>query len=265
MRAVPSPAPLVSPLLVGAALLAAAGGVYLLVRTRRPALPQGEVSAGALIYEVGAVQVVQQGLWLRWSSGLQVDADGDPRAYHPGDWGPRSPGRQPLGLDAPENAGRPLDPSAPGPGTWPGVVASGAPGAQVPLVQSGQAPAQPFAGYWLSKTALQDSRYPSDDVRSYISSSAIPYIAVPPELRKLGVRLGDLVRVMRSGRSSFAIVADVGPAGKLGEGSILLAERLGVPADPRGGGVRDGVRFELLLGSSSERPLSLTEIDSSAW
>ena len=84
-------------------------------------------------------------------------------------------------------------------------------------------------------------------------------------LRKLGVRLGDLVRVMRSGRSSFAIVADVGPAGKLGEGSILLAERLGVPADPRGGGVRDGVRFELLLGSSSERPLSLTEIDSSAW
>ena len=131
--------------------------------------------------------MVQQGQWLRWSSGLQVDADGDPRAYHPSDWGPRIPGRQPLGLDAPENAGRPLDPSAPGPGTWPGVVASGAPGAQVPLVQSGQAPAQPFAGYWLSKTALQDSRYPSNDVRRYISSSAIPYIAVPPELRKLGV------------------------------------------------------------------------------
>lgn len=129
MRAVPAPTPLVSPLLVGAALLAAAGGVYLLVRTCRPALPQGEVPADALIYEVGAVQVVQQGLWLRWSSGFQVDADGDPRAYHPGDWGPRIPGRQPLGLDAPENAGRPLDPSAPGPGTWPG-------------------PASPAGSYW---------------------------------------------------------------------------------------------------------------------
>jgi hypothetical protein len=45
-----------------------------------------------------------------------------------------------------------------------------------------------------------------------------------------------VVSNQRNGRSSFAIFADVGPHGKIGEGSVALARALGLNDDPRHGG-----------------------------
>jgi len=59
---------------------------------------------------------------------------------------------------------------------------------------------------------------------------------VPRDFAELFViTLGDLVVVLneRNGRSAYAIYADVGPRGRIGEGSIALAKALGMSADPR--------------------------------
>jgi hypothetical protein len=55
------------------------------------------------------------------------------------------------------------------------------------------------------------------------------------------VKLGDLAVVInqKNGRSAFAIYADSGPADKIGEGSIALANALGVNSDPRHGGIQE--------------------------
>jgi hypothetical protein len=57
-------------------------------------------------------------------------------------------------------------------------------------------------------------------------------------MNQFGVALGDLSAVTnrRNGKTSFAIFADVGPHGKIGEGSVALARALGINDDPRYGG-----------------------------
>jgi len=73
-----------------------------------------------------------------------------------------------------------------------------------------------------------------------VNAAKIPYIVLPPEfIERFAVVLGDLAIVTnrQNGRSSFAIFADVGPRGKIGEGSIALARALGLDADPRRGGI----------------------------
>ena len=169
-----------------------------------------------------------------FKAGMAVDADGSPRAYHPN-------GR---GLDALANAGRP--------GNWWGLATdrSGR-----PFVQGPEAPAP---GHYVSTTALQDGRFPASDPRRYVDSETVPYIAIPPELRGQGVKLGDLVAVhnARTGKTAFALVADIGPRGKLGEGSMRLAEELGLSSDPRRGGAPGGISYVAFPGSGTGRPLS---------
>ena len=62
---------------------------------------------------------------------------------------------------------------------------------------------------------------------------------------------------------SAAIFADVAPPeAPLGEGSIALAERLGIPASPRTGGTfRASVEYVLFCGSGDGRPRAVAEID----
>ncbi|MFH1842288.1 MAG: glycoside hydrolase family 75 protein [bacterium] len=64
--------------------------------------------------------------------------------------------------------------------------------------------------------------------RSYVDSEQVPYIVLPlgfPE--RFGIELGDLAVVIHRDRVAFAVFADVGPADRIGEGSIRLAELLG--------------------------------------
>lgn len=158
-----------------------------------------------------------------WQSGFAVDADGSPHAY-------ALPGSGLHGLDHIDNAGSH--------GKWWGVVcnASG-----VPVVQADN---DPCPGYCVSTTSLVDPRYGERDPRRYVDSEHVPYIAVPPDLMgNRGVRMGDVCLALYKGAVAGAIVADVGPKGHYGEGSIALAEALGLPSSPRGGGVSWGVTF----------------------
>jgi len=178
---------------------------------------------------------------LTYTSGLAVDADGDPRAYHPN-------GRS--GLDHLANArANPRDPSS----RWVGVVTdeSGQPYVQGP---SDLAP-----GFLVSPTSLADPTRRREDPARYVPAGSFPYIAVPGSLRKLKdgftVGLGDFAMVERIGGAwSPAIVADIGPGGRIGEGSIALARALGLPASARNGGTDKLVIKYTVWAGSAQKP-----------
>ena len=166
--------------------------------------------------------------------GLYVDTGHDPDrgdiplvAYHPGDWGsPRSwapSGRDPIGLDAPENM------------TGPRVLQLTGPG----------------AGSYLTKTALVNPGYGERDARRYFDSSAVPGWVIPRgAFAGTDVGLGDLAELNYEGRTVWAQAYDVGPAdsAKL-EISVEACTQLGIPNCARRGGAPDGLSITILPGS----------------
>lgn len=176
-------------------------------------------------------------------AGMAVGADGAPRAYHPAG----------LGLDHLGNAGKP--------GSWWGLVTDTGGPDGAPIVQGAGDPAP---GFYVSSTSLCDRARRRGDPRRYVDSATIPYIALPPEVtRGLGVRLGDYAAVLNreSGALAFAVFADGGPRGRIGEGSIALAEALGLPSSPRNGGTsRRRIAYVLYPGSRDGWPKSAAEI-----
>lgn len=80
--------------------------------------------------------------------------------------------------------------------------------------------------------------------RASVDSEHIPYIVLPmefvlPQYAKLrqgvAIRTGDVAAVVYKGKIAYALVADVGPACKIGEGSMKLHDELGHPACTRFG------------------------------
>ena len=191
----------------------------------------------------------QTGSFFFYKAGMAVDADGAPRAYHP------EPDSD-LGLDRLANAGRP--------GNWFAIVTdNGQPGGK-PIVQR---PNDPAPGFYVSLTSLQDQTKDRTDPLRYVDATQIPYIVLPPEVQsKFDVQLGDFAVVIngKSGQHSEAIFADVGPRGKIGEGSIALANKLGIPSSPRDGGTDSGVVYVVFPLSGNGNPRSLDEIKSRA-
>lgn len=166
-----------------------------------------------------------------YRNGFKVDADGCPRAYN----------LQDTGLDYLENA---RDGSA-----WVGVVlnASGVP------VQQG--PADPYPGYFVSCTSLVDPTKSATDPSRYADSEKVPYISIASDLKsRCNVRPGDLAWVLYNGLEWGAVIADVGPHGKYGEGSIALANQLSIPSSCRWrqhkSGVYAGVTWIVFPGSA---------------
>lgn len=100
-------------------------------------------------------------------------------------------------------------------------------------------------GVVISKTSLNP----------YVDSETVPYVAVPPQVVR-GVReivLGCLAVVRYGGNKCRAVVADVGPRNKVGEGSIALARALGIPSSPRSGGVAANVvHYQIFPGVPAE-------------
>jgi len=148
-------------------------------------------------------------------------------AYHPGDsgspmtWAPA--GRDPIGLDAPENM------------TGPRILQMTGPG----------------AGAYLSQTALVDGRYGQHDSRRYFDSSAVPGWVIPRgAFAGTDVGLGDLAELSYEGRTVWAQAYDVGPADsqKL-EISVEACTQLGIPNCARKGGAVDGLSITILPGS----------------
>ena len=172
-----------------------------------------------------------------FEDGMTIDADGAPNAYNP----------ENTGLDDLANAGFP--------GNW-GALAVDDDG--FPYIQGLD---DPFPGYYVSTTALSDRNKRSNDPRKYVDASKIPYIVLPPEVAsQTGARLGDfaIVRNVRNGKMSKAIFADIGT---MGEGSVALADNLGLWSDAREGGTRQGIFYLVFGGSGNGKPRSNDEID----
>src|SRR5581483_829003 len=158
---------------------------------------------------------------LIFECGMSINGDGSPRAYHPD---------SKSGLDALANAGRP--------GHWWGLACDEK---GEPFVQG---PNDPAPGFFVSTTSLQNPGYEVNDPRRYIDSETVPFIVLPIGLNHVPL-LGAPARGinLRNGKTCSAIFADFGPRDKIGEGSIALAEALGIPSDPRTGGVPDGIVY----------------------
>lgn len=191
---------------------------------------------------------IRLGNALVWQSGMAVDADGDPSAYHPNGGGD----------DALGNAG--------GVGNWYGIVTdSGQPNGR-PVVQGAY---DPSPGFYISQTALVDHAKAVTDPRRYVDSRSVPYVSIPSDAlvaRGGLLRIGDLAMVCYGSLRCAALVADVGPKGKWGEGSIALAKALGIPNSPRNGGASHGVTFVVFPDSAAAPawPRSSDEIKNAA-
>ena len=175
-----------------------------------------------------------------YEAGMSIDADGAPNAYHPDN----------TGLDDLRNAG--------GPGNWEGLAKNRY---GDPFVQG---PDDPFPGYYVSATALVDRERQVNDPLRYVDASKIPYVVLPGGMaRELGARPGDFAIVwnQRNGKISFAIYGDVGPSDRIGEGSMALAENLGIRSNARNGGARGGILYIVFPGSGNGRPRAIEEIN----
>ena len=151
-----------------------------------------------------------------YESGFAIDADGSPRAYHPTDR---------LGLDSLSHAGHR--------GNWWALVTDSKTKNGTPVLQGA---ADPAPGYFVSTTALFDRTNTNPrDPRRYVDAEKIPYVVLHPKALRYA-RLGDFATVLnlKNRKVSAAIVADESAANlPVGEGSIALAEALGIDSSPQ--------------------------------
>ena len=193
--------------------------------------------------KIGAVEVSIGEKAVFWKSGMAIDADGAHNAYAP-------PPKK--GLDLLGNAGYA--------GNWWGIACDSH---GTPYIQGAD---DPCPGMYVSVTALQDKNKPISDPARYVDSATIPYMAVPPELLRYGVTKGDLGMAYNTAnaKTCYFIVGDVGPRGKIGEGSIALADGLGIPSSPRKGGCRAGVCFVIFTKTSRGWPCEPRDMNQTA-
>jgi len=185
---------------------------------------------------------------IQYEAGAAIDADGAPNAYALPSSGLHGLDNILNALDDPghvvyDSHGDPIGP-------WAGVIVG--PNGK-PIIQT----SGPWAGFCLSPTALSDHNFPETDYRRFVDATRIAYISVPPQLRQMGVCLGDgaLVADRDTGLSIQALVADIGPRKHLGEVSVACAQGLRFPNySPRNGGVGKGIIVRIFLGSAANPP-----------
>ena len=190
-----------------------------------------------------------------WTNALQCDADGSPNAYNPDD----------TGIDYLANAGSP--------GNWWGIATDDGSSGK-PYVQ-GEYPAgsyAPFKGYYVSTTSLEDASFPESDVRRYADAVNLSFIVLPgiSDIAGTGAKLGDYAYVHSAdtGKSAFAVYADVGPRTQIGEASVALHLALG--HDPYNhhtvnrvvSGIDSGVLVLVFPGSGDGQLPSQAEVES---
>jgi hypothetical protein len=172
-----------------------------------------------------------------FQAGMAIDADGSPRAYHPKN----------TGLDDLKHGGYP--------GNWWGVATSNESSSGEPLIQKSS---DPFPGFYVSTTSLVDERFDYQDPLRYVNAEEVPYFVLPDHFSR-GIRLGDIAWIYNThnGFHSFAVFADVGP--DVGEGSMYLANKLGIDNDPRYGGIDSGILYFIFEGSGKGNGRHITE------
>jgi hypothetical protein len=151
---------------------------------------------------------------------MYIDADGSPRAYGPNN----------SGLDWTANAGST--------GNWWGIVTDSN---GDPILQNSN---DPYPGMYVSTTSLVNSAYGTTNPLHYTNSETVPFIVLPSSVRTAGnISIGDVAYVYNTtnGKSCFAIYADAGPSSSLGEGSMFLADQIGIGSNPKTGGTSLGI------------------------
>lgn len=100
-------------------------------------------------------------------------------------------------------------------------------------------------GLIASMTWYKDPNKARSDPSAYVDAETVPYIVVPPVIvqQTQGIVRGCKARITYQGRSVDGVVADKGPADKIGEISIAAARLVGIPSSPRDGGVSGAVVF----------------------
>ncbi len=195
-------------------------------------------------FEAGTFPAQKIGDAVLFQSGMYVDADGAPNAYGPNN----------RGLDFTANALRG--------GKFLSVATH--PDGKPVIQRSGR-----FKGFYVSTTSLHNAAGSPTSPGTYVDARKIPYIVLPPEfMKQFGVALGDMAMVtnLKNGKTSFAIFADVGPRGKIGEGSVALAHALGINDDPRHGGASSSIAYLVFpkSGLGPDKLRSAREIKTSA-
>jgi len=85
-----------------------------------------------------------------------------------------------------------------------------------------------------------------------LDASKLNYMVLPGGLAKqMGLQLGDVAAVSYNGKTAFAIYGDVGPKSKAGEGSMHLAQQLGINSSPTRGGTSSGVSWVVFPHSAN--------------
>lgn len=214
------------------------------------------VSAQAAKKELIKVGTVQVWTWesspdaVFYEAKMSLDADGAPKAYHED---------SSKALDYLGNAGKP--------GNWWALITDTRQPNGTPIKQG---PNDPAPGYYVSATSLADGKYKESDPRRFIDASTIPYIALPPELKKEGkIALGDLSAVIntKNDKVKYAIFADGGNRGHIGEGSIWLGNELRdqpfPDPDAKKGGFDKGIVYVVFPGSGEKcgNPRTVTDIE----
>jgi hypothetical protein len=169
-----------------------------------------------------------------------VDADGAPNAYHPDD----------TGLDFLANAGYPNT------SWWKDVLVPDPDHASRAFKQ----PNGPFAGFFVSMTALRKPWGDQFDPATYVDATRFSYVVLPTGFAALPhvAKPGDVgfATHLPSGKTTAFIVGDSGGGNdaKLGEGSIALFAALGGqnPNPRNGSGVPAG-KIQYIVFPNSRR------------
>lgn len=158
-----------------------------------------------------------------------IDWDGTPKAYHPDDK---------SGLDYLANAGKK--------GNWFGIVTDNGEPNGNPIIQG---PKDPAPGFYVSSTAYTRKGFKLSDPRAYLDGTKIRFIVIEGYIRKRakGIVLGCKAKItrMKTKKTAFAMVGDIGPLEKFGEISPALAIALGYEVKPRGAGIDNDLQYEI--------------------
>jgi hypothetical protein len=150
-----------------------------------------------------------------FTSDLDVDADGCPFAYGPGN----------TGLDHNGNAQDPLSS-----GIWnPNVLVLD--GSKQPVRQKATDPAP---GFYVCKSSLRDQSKAATDPFRYVDALTVPFIVLPGGTAG-PAKTGDaaLAINLTTGTCIKCLVADAGPSRKTGEASILVVGMLADDLTPK--------------------------------
>lgn len=165
-----------------------------------------------------------------YKADFDLDADGNPFAYHPQNKGllHNANGSDKNGIISPSVV----------------VYVGGS-----PYIQKTTDPA---LGYYLSMTSLRLQQFAETDARRYVHPDSVTYFVLPGnKFTKQGVQVGDvgLVYNTLNKKYAYAIYADSGPGAIIGEGSTLLAKKLGlrVRINPKTGRIGGGIDTDDVL------------------